>query len=181
MFFVHGPSFLLRLAVALIIYKPHAGACPCCSHPIPFNLNPNHHIPPYSSLPAADVLSKGSFEGKSLPACRLYRASARHHPTPLPDIISAVRNFSGNPPAAGPPPVAVLFKFAMCVMTMIMAIMKMWLIRMTRSVLRDLHAAASVARLVFAWQLHSVMLCACLSSGTRRSCCGGRRILWTWN
>jgi hypothetical protein len=26
MFFVHGPNFLIRLSVALIIYKPHAGA-----------------------------------------------------------------------------------------------------------------------------------------------------------
>jgi hypothetical protein len=26
MFFVHGPDFLIRLSVAIILYKPHAGA-----------------------------------------------------------------------------------------------------------------------------------------------------------
>ena len=26
MFFVHGPNFLIRLCVALLVYKPHAGA-----------------------------------------------------------------------------------------------------------------------------------------------------------
>ena len=45
MFFLHGPNFLIRLSVALIVYKPHAGAARCRARAL---LPPYHHNCPQS-------------------------------------------------------------------------------------------------------------------------------------
>lgn len=118
MFFVHGATFLIRLCVAIIVYKPHAGV-------FRFIVLMTQSSVVFLILSlaflAAEVLSRGSFE--SHPFSSLTAPQQRHQhianhsppphpPPPLSAIIDTVRTFCTG---AAPFPVTALFKLAMCV------------------------------------------------------------------